>query len=88
MFIHKAVEEPLFRRNKQDNQVPGIGTILMQSATIGSQLTQQISRRMADLYITPDVSQFSLLDFGNVNPVVEQGYRCASKQIEDWLKNK
>lgn len=75
-----------FRRNKQDNKVPGIGTILMQSATMGSQLTQQTTKRMADLYINPDVSQFGLLDFGNVDPVVEQGYRCASEQIEEWLK--
>ena len=77
-----------FRRDKHSNQIPSIGAILMQSATMGSQLTQQTTMRMADLYLHPDVSQFSLLDFGTIEPVVEQGYRCASEQIEQWQKEK
>ena len=60
-------------------------SILMQSATMGSQMTQQTTRKMADLYIKPEVSAYSILDFESIAPIVEDGYHSAHKQIEQWL---
>ena len=60
-------------------------SILMQSAMMGSQMTLQATQCMADLYIKPDVSDFSILDFKMVEQIVEQGYRSASEQLEQWL---
>ena len=77
-----------FRRHKKSKPVPGIASILMQSAIMGSQLTQKTTQRMADLYIKPDVSDYSLLNFDVVEPVAEQGYRSAKEQIERWQNEK
>ena len=77
-----------FRRHKKSKPIPGIASILMQSAIMGSQLTQKTSQRMADLYIKPDVSDYSLLNFDVVEPIAEQGYRCAKEQIAQWQNEK
>ncbi len=77
-----------FRRQKKNRPVPGIISILMQSAIMGSQLTQQNTQRMADLYINPDVGDYSLLNFDVVDQVAEQGYRCAVEKISEWREEK
>ncbi len=73
------------RHKKQHNNIPRMISILMQSATMGNQLTRKLTQRLADLYIKPEVGDYSMLDFGNIEPIAEQGYRSAQKQIEQWM---
>lgn len=73
----------LFFRRK--NNVPKMMSILMQSATMGGKLTKKLTQGMADLYINPAVGDYSILDFDTIEPIAEQGYRCAQKQIEQWM---
>ena len=74
----------LLLNRKKNSDIPKMISILMRSATMGSQMTQQSTRKMADRHIQPDVNKYSILDFNAIESIVEDGYQSAKQQIEQW----
>jgi len=77
-----------FASKKNKPSIPGIMSILMQSATMGSQITQEKARKLTDLYITPQVQNYSALDIKDFDAIVEAGYTATKIKIEQWLSEK
>lgn len=71
------------KKNKPD--IPKIMSILMQSATMGSQMVQHTARKIANLYIQPEVNSYSILDFKSIECIAEAGYQSALTPIKLWL---
>ena len=74
------------KKNKPD--IPNIMSILIQSATMGSQMTRDKARNMAELYITPQVQRYSMLEIKDFDAIVEAGYKATQIEIEQWLSEK
>ncbi len=47
--------------------------------------TTALQIAMADVRILPDLSEFNLIDFGQINEIMEAGYRSALPVLQDWL---
>ncbi|NNL12547.1 MAG: cyclic nucleotide-binding domain-containing protein [Acidimicrobiia bacterium] len=70
-------------------ELPGIVDVLLRSTETGNVLAAKRMEREADVVLHPDVAQFSLLAFEELDPVIEAGYRYAIKALpahEDLLK--
>jgi len=70
-------------------ELPGIVDVLLRSTETGNVLAAKRMEREADVVLHPDVAQFSLLAFEELDPVIEAGYRYAIKELpehEDLLK--
>ena len=60
--------------------------VLLWSTTISSKryLQQLVDAGRADLYLTPPVQRFQLLDFGACEKLYRVGYEYAKKQLATW----
>lgn len=69
--------------------MPNMVQILTRSSMIGG-LAQQKKMRdgLADLYLKPPVTHFSLMDYAEAEKIAEAGYRYASVELEAWLEHK
>jgi predicted acylesterase/phospholipase RssA/CRP-like cAMP-binding protein len=45
---------------------------------------EEAKRRLADIYITPPVEQYNILDFGSYRPIIEAGYRAGQEALASW----
>jgi NTE family protein/lysophospholipid hydrolase len=74
-------------------EMPSILNILMRSGTLYSIKAITVSKAMADIYMSPPIDKFQLLDFEPAHEIEEVGYQYAldimTKQIHDnkLLKN-
>jgi len=66
-------------------RVPGVVSVLMKSAEIGTAARMRETAASADLLIRPPVDGFGLTDIGNFDRIVNAGYRHARTVIEEWL---
>jgi predicted acylesterase/phospholipase RssA len=64
--------------------VPGIGSILMQTAWLSQATAGATIRRTVDLYFEPPVSQFRLRDWKALDELIELGYLHAQEKIAAW----
>ena len=62
-------------------ELPGIVDILLRSTETGNVLAAKRMEREADVVLHPDVAEFGLLDFEQLDPVIEAGYRYAIKEL-------
>ena len=62
-------------------ELPGIVDILLRSTETGNVLAAKRMEREADVVLHPDVAQFGLLAFEDLDPVIEAGYRYAIKEL-------
>jgi predicted acylesterase/phospholipase RssA/CRP-like cAMP-binding protein len=67
--------------------VPGIGSILMQTAWISQATAGATVRRNVDLYFEPPVAQFRLRDWHALDELIELGYQHAREKIAAWRAN-
>jgi NTE family protein len=70
---------------KQRYRVPGVISVLMKSAEIGTAARVREMGRNADLLIRPPVSEFGLTDVKSFDRIVEAGYKHAREQIAKWM---
>jgi predicted acylesterase/phospholipase RssA/CRP-like cAMP-binding protein len=70
---------------KQRYRVPGVISVLMKSAEIGTAARVREMGRDADLLIRPPVSEFGLTDVKSFDRIVEAGYDHAREQIAKWM---
>jgi predicted acylesterase/phospholipase RssA/CRP-like cAMP-binding protein len=64
--------------------VPGIGSILMQTAWISQATAGATVRRNVDLYFEPPVAEFRLRDWHALDELIELGYRHAREKLVEW----
>jgi len=67
--------------------MPGIVNTLMRSGMLSSIQAINVSKAMADIYMSPPIEKFQLLNFGAANEIEEVGYKYAldvmNKQLHD-----
>jgi NTE family protein/lysophospholipid hydrolase len=64
--------------------VPGIGDILYRASHIGSLHQRTRTMSLADHYLEPPVSGFTLMDYRRAAEIADVGYRYAREQIDKW----
>lgn len=47
--------------------------------------TTALQMATADVRVLPDLSEFNLVDFGQINKIMEGGYRSAFPVLQNWL---
>lgn len=74
------------RLSRNRESYSGLLDMVMGSIIVGSSLARAdaISSGVIDLYLSLDLENVGLLDFGSVTPVAERGYLDAVPQIEAW----
>jgi predicted acylesterase/phospholipase RssA/CRP-like cAMP-binding protein len=70
---------------RQRYRVPGVISVLMKSAEIGTAARVREMGMNADLLIRPPVSKFGLTDVKSFDRIVEAGYDHAREQIAKWM---
>ena len=64
-------------------ELPRLGETIVRTVTVGSVDTAEAARRHADLVIEPAVEEVGLLDWSQLEPVVEAGRAAARAALED-----
>jgi predicted acylesterase/phospholipase RssA len=70
---------------KNKYHVPGVISVLMKSAEIGTASKIREQARDADLLLRPPVHKFGLTDIDSFDEIVEAGYSDAKVQLARWL---
>ena len=66
-------------------RVPGVISVLMKSAEIGTAAKMRDLAEQADLLIRPPVNHFGLTDIKSFDKIVQAGYDDARKRLDVWL---
>jgi len=69
------------RRKKNRTSAAGLGRILMRLTELGSE--QEADH--GDLYIRPDIDDYSIADFKAFDRLIELGYEAGRRDIAAWL---
>lgn len=64
--------------------VPGIGSILMQTAWLSQATAGATVRKTVDVFFEPPVANFKLRDWHALDQLIELGYRHALEKIAAW----
>lgn len=63
-------------------ELPGIVDLLLRSTETGNVLAAKRNEQQADIVLHPDVAEFGLLAFDELDRVIEAGYRYAIRELE------
>jgi predicted acylesterase/phospholipase RssA len=66
-------------------QLPNILNTLMRSGMLSSIKAINVSKTMADIYMSPPIDKFQLLDFGSSHEIEEVGYQYALEVMNEQL---
>ena len=66
-------------------RVPGVISVLMKSAEIGTAARMRELGDSADLLLRPPVSEFGLTDIRSFDRIVQTGYEHARERIAKWM---
>ena len=67
-----------------DTSAPIIYETLVRVMALHEAHQEEAKRRLADIYITPPVEKYNILDFGSYEPIIEAGYRAAQEALAAW----
>ena len=68
-------------RKKKRTSAAGLGRILMRLTELGSEQDAD----HGDLYIRPDIDDFSIADFKAFDQLIELGYEAGKRDVATWL---
>jgi predicted acylesterase/phospholipase RssA len=66
-------------------EMPGIFNTLMRSGMLSSIQASNVSKAMADIYMSPPIDKFQLLDFGPAYEIEWVGYKYALETMNEQL---
>jgi len=66
-------------------EMPSIVNILMRSGTLYSIKAITVSKALANIYMSPPIEKFKLLDFGPAHEIEEVGYKYALEVMNEQL---
>jgi NTE family protein len=81
IIIGSRTSTEMLNRTELTNPV----NILMQTINIGMKHRQTLSEGYADITISPDLDEFTLMGFDSVHKIIEKGYLEAKKHIDELL---
>lgn len=64
-------------------EVPRMGAILLRCMDVSSHLNKRRNRDLADLYLTPPVEGYRILDFDRADQLMETGYNYAVRALQE-----
>ena len=64
--------------------VPTILAIIMRTLMLSSVHSSHLVMKHVDLAIRPPVDSFGIFDWHLLDKIVDAGYQCARKELEDW----
>jgi len=64
------------------SQVPGIGSLLMRSATVSSDAQYLAQKSQLDLLLAPDLESYYFLDWKGYDDAFEKGFNSTMKALE------
>ena len=64
------------------HEIPRMGTILLRCMDVSSHLSKQRSQSLADLYLTPPVEAYRILDFDRAEELIQNGYQYAARVLD------
>jgi predicted acylesterase/phospholipase RssA len=67
-------------------EAPTASRVIMQVTTIASRREVERARRLADLYLNPQLGDYDFLDWGKMREIVDVGYRHSLPKVQDWLR--
>lgn len=69
-------------------RIPDIVSIINRAGVLGSihQRQRLIEGDLADLYLTPPLGEFRILDFSVADEALEIGYAYGAAEIDAWMK--
>lgn len=73
-----------FMPGKRKHRVPGVISVLMKSAEIGTATKMRELAASADLLLRPPVDKFGLTDIKSFDRIVNVGYEHAKEQLAKW----
>ena len=70
-------------------RAPGIGSVIMQSMMLGSDLLrkQVLRKKLADFYQNIDVKGVGMTEYSAIDRAVERGYESYVEALSQWLKS-
>lgn len=68
----------------QKMNVPNIFGILMRTAMLRSVHQAEVSKTIADFYLSPPLENYGLMEFKSFEKIIEVGYNYTIKEIEKW----
>ncbi|MEE9552305.1 MAG: patatin-like phospholipase family protein, partial [Gammaproteobacteria bacterium] len=68
-------------------EMPSIVNILMRSGTLYSIKAITVSKALADIYMSPPIDKFQLLNFGAAHEIAEVGYQYALDIMNEQVQN-
>lgn len=68
-------------RHSRD-QVPGIGSLLIRSATVSGDAQSLVQKSQLDLLLSPDLQSYDFLDWKGYNNAIEKGFSSTMKALE------
>ncbi len=68
------------RRNRPS--FPSVAETLQRGSTLSSSQQREAAIKASDVFLEPDVTDFGLFEFGNVEEVAKRGYQCAMKNMD------
>jgi predicted acylesterase/phospholipase RssA len=67
-----------------DISVPNIYETLVRVMALHEAHQEEAKRRLTDIYITPPVEKYNILDFGSYDAIMEAGYQSAQEALAKW----
>jgi len=64
--------------------VPSILDVIMRTLMLSSVHSTHLVMKHVDLYIRPPLDSFGIFDWQQIDKIVDVGYQCARKKIEEW----
>ena len=71
---------PFFKRHR----VPPVATVTLKATEIGTLSRMRELGKRADTLLQPDVRGFGITQLKTFDQIVEAGYECAIRDLEDW----
>ena len=65
-------------------KVPSILAVIMRTLMLSSVHSTHLVRKHVDLYICPPLDSFGIFDWQQIDKIVDAGYQCAVKKLEEW----
>jgi len=68
--------------------VPPLATIMLKATEIGTLGRMRELGKRADILLQPDVRGFGITQVKTFDQIVDAGYQCAIRDLEDWPNNR
>ena len=93
-FVYKEEELPtvwdyikkrLFSQHGH-RSIPTIQRVVLKSTLLGSRREAEAAKSLADLFISPPVKDFDMLEWHRMLDICDAGYQYSNEQVASWVR--